>query len=87
VIVEAAWHYRRLPRVGAALAKRQQGQSEKIKNISWKAQHRLNLKFRRMVAKGKPSQVAVVAVARELLGFIWAIAREVAKQEQLQVAV
>ena len=79
VLVESAWHYRRPPAVGAPLRKRQEGRSEEMKAVSWHAQHRLNLKFRRLVGKGKPSQVAVVSMARELLGFMWAIAQEVKK--------
>jgi hypothetical protein len=47
------------------------------KDIAWKAQLRLSKRYRRLLAKGKKSQVAITAVARELLGFMWAIAREV----------
>lgn len=83
VVVESAWHYRKLPAIGYGLKKRQEGQSEEIKSISWKAQHRLNLKFRRLTGRGKLSQVAVVAVARELLGFMWAIAQQVKQEEKL----
>jgi len=79
VIIEAGWHYRRLPRVGAGLRDRQTGVPPVINSMTWKAQHRLNLKYRRLVGRGKPKQVAVVAVARELLGFVWAVAREVAQ--------
>ncbi len=78
VLVEAAQHYRHQPNVGRVLAARQQDQPEPVKQIAWKAQRRLHDKFRRMVGRGKPQQIAVVAVARELVGFIWAIAREVA---------
>ncbi len=77
VIVEAAWHYRHRPAVGVNLGKRQEHVSEEIKQISWKAQHRLNLKYRRMMGRGKTKQKAITAVARELLGFIWAIGQEV----------
>jgi len=80
VIVEAAWHYRHKPAVGAGLKKRQERLSEEIKQLSWKAQHRLNFKYRKMVAKGKSAQKAIVAVARELLGFIWAVG-QIAKYE------
>ncbi len=73
VIVEAAWHYRHRPSVGVNLEKRQEMLSEEVKQISWNAQHRLNLKYRKMITKGKISQKAIVAVARELLGFIWSI--------------
>lgn len=82
VIVEAAWNYRRLPHVGAALKKRQEGLSEEVRAISWRAQRRLNLKFRRLTGKGKPGQVAAVAVARELLGFMWAIAWQVRVEQE-----
>jgi transposase len=71
VVVEAAWHYRHIPRVGEGLRKRSEGQPEKLKEISWRAQSRLNRKYRRMSARGKTKQVTVVAVARELLGFVW----------------
>ncbi|TDA70064.1 MAG: IS110 family transposase [Clostridia bacterium] len=86
VVVEAAWNYRYLPAVGARLKKRQEGLPERIKAISWQAQHRLNLKFRRLSGRSKPNQVAAVAVARELLGFMWAIAQETKKQNEHQVA-
>jgi len=78
VTVESAWNYRHTPKVGALLRKRQQGVSEKVKSIAWKAQIRLHGKYRRLMGRGKRKQVAVVAVARELLGFIWAVARQVA---------
>ncbi|MFZ5649461.1 MAG: IS110 family transposase [Bacillota bacterium] len=84
VIVESAWHYRRPPSIGPGLRKRQEGQSEEVKAISWKAQHRLNLKFRRLTGRGKLRQTATVAVARELLGFMWAIAQEIRHQNNLQ---
>jgi transposase len=84
VIVESAWHYRRLPAIGSGLKKRQEGQSEEIKAISWQAQHRLNLKFRRLTSRGKTRQIAAVAVARELLGFMWAIAQEIRQKNNLQ---
>lgn len=84
VLVESAWHYLRLPTIGAALKKRQEGQSEQIKAISWKAQHRLNFKFRRLIVRGKMRQKVVVAVARELLGFMWAIAQEINHQNNSQ---
>ena len=78
--VETAWHYRHAPRVGRKLRKRQEHVSEKVKQISWTAQDRLNGKYRRLVGRGKPKNKAIVAVARELLGFVWAIGREVAEE-------
>jgi len=74
IIVESAWHYLRAPNVGCTLRKRQEGVPESIKEISWRAQNRLNSKFRKLLARGKSRQTAVVAVARELLGFIWSVA-------------
>jgi type III restriction enzyme len=73
--VEAAHHYRLEPKVGPALKKRQEGISEEIKDIAWKAQTRLHRRFWRLMRQGLPYQKVVVAIARELLGFIWAIAR------------
>ncbi len=80
VVVESAWHYRHVPRIGRNLEKRQEGLPEQVKNISWKAQHRLNLKYRKMLGRGKMKQIAVIAVARELLGFIWSVAKEVSNE-------
>ena len=77
ILIQAAWHYRHSPSISAKLRKRQQDQPEIVKEIAWKAQQRLNLRFRRLVAKGKPRPKAIVAVAREMLGFIWDIARNV----------
>lgn len=79
LVVESAWHYRHTPKVGYKLKKRQREQTAIIKQISWRAQNRLNLKYRKLVGKGKLKQVAIVAVARELLGFIWSIAVEAEK--------
>jgi transposase len=81
LMVETAWHYRSTPRVWSALRRRQLGQSERIKAIAWKAQDRLHRRYRRLVGRGKPKQQAIVAVARELLGFTWAIAQEVASTQ------
>jgi transposase len=78
VLVETAWHYRRVPRVGKTLRARQAGQPEAVKAHAWKAQQRLHRRYHRLVQRGKLPQQAVVAVARELLGFVWAAARTVA---------
>ena len=72
-MVEAAWAYRHRPGVGNTLRARQRDQSEDIKAIAWKAQHRLHARYARLLAKGKPKQKVITAVGRELLGFIWAI--------------
>ncbi|MDP4095545.1 IS110 family transposase [Paenibacillus sp. P96] len=75
-LVEAAWSYRYVPAVQGSLKKRQEGQNEGLCRISWKAQQRLNGKYTRMCGQGKAKGKAVVAVARELAGFIWALAKE-----------
>jgi len=72
VLVEAAWAYRHRPHIGAPLARRQQGQPPELVAYSWKAQTRLNQRYRR-ISKVKNRNVAVVAVARELAGFVWGI--------------
>jgi len=74
IIGEAAWAYRYRPYVGPALRKRQEALPAEIVEIAWKAQHRLHRKYTRLVGRGKLKQQAVTAVARELTGFIWAIA-------------
>jgi transposase len=80
VLVEAAWAYRSKPNLFPALRKRQEGQSEEVKAIAWKAQHRLNRKYVTLCARGKPQPKAATAVARELLGFLWAIGVEVERK-------
>ena len=77
VIVEAAWAYRHRPAVGAALRKRQAPVSAEVKEIAWKAQHRLHARYRALTARGKCQQQVVTAIGRELLGFIWAIGVQV----------
>jgi len=73
IAVEAAWSYRLRPGVGPALRKRQEGVPEEIKEIAWKAQHRLHKRYIRLSATGKDKRKIITAVGRELLGFIWAI--------------
>jgi transposase len=77
VLVEAAHAYAYPARVSRFLLKRQDGLPQPIREIAWKAQVRLCDRFRRLMAKGKLKTKVVTAIARELSGFIWAIAREV----------
>ena len=75
LLVEAAWHYRRAPAKGATLRRRQEGQSQHVIALSWKAQQRLHRTWRRLDSeRGKRRTIVAVAVARELAGFCWAIA-------------
>ncbi len=73
VLVEAAWAYRFMPKCAKGLRQRQRGQPEAITDIAWKAQQRLCTRYRRLLARGKPTPHVITAVARELVGFIWAI--------------
>jgi hypothetical protein len=73
IAVEAAWSYRLRPCVGPALRKRQEGVAEEIKEIAWKAQHRLYKRNCRLAATRKDQRKIITALGRELLGFIWAI--------------
>jgi transposase len=82
VVVEAAWAYRHRPAVGATLRKRQELVSEEVKEIAWKAQHRLHERYRKLLAKGKNKGVVITAIGRELLGFLWAIGLRVEAQEK-----
>ena len=74
LLVEAAWQYLREPRIGVTLRNRQQGQPAQVLQIAWRAQHRLYRLQKRLRARGKPGNVATVAVARELACFLWAAA-------------
>lgn len=76
-LVEAAHAYSFPARVSRVLLKRQDGLSKEIKDIAWKAQVRLCGRYRRLTAKGKLKNKVITAIARELAGFMWAIAREV----------
>jgi transposase len=77
MLTEAAWSYRIPARVSRRLRDRQQNLPEKVWQIAWKAQVRLCARYQRLVARGKLSQVAITAIARELAAFMWAIARTV----------
>jgi hypothetical protein len=77
MLVEVAWHYQHSARVTPIIAKRQDQLPKEVCDIAWAAQLRLNAKFRRLLARRVMKTKAVVAVARELAGFVWAIGREV----------
>lgn len=77
IVVEAAWSYRHRPAVGAVLAVRQKNAPAAVTALAWKAQHRLHARYARLMGRGKSKQQTVTAVGRELLGFIWAIGREI----------
>jgi transposase len=72
VLVEAAWHYRHRPFVGASLRARQREAPTDVIAHAWAAQQRLHRRYQRLAARGKPTQHIITAVARELTGFVWA---------------
>ena len=76
LLVESAWHARRRPKVGYELARRQRGRDAVVVERAWRCQQRLYQRWQRMAGRGKPQQKIVVACARELAGFVWAIATE-----------
>lgn len=85
MLTETAWSYHYPARVTQTIHKGLEGQSKAIRDISWKAQTRLSKKYKTLLAKGKKANVAIIGVARELLGFMWAIAN-VVQEEQMQKA-
>jgi len=76
VLVEAAWAYRFMAKVSPAIQKRQENLPINVRDIAWKAQVRLCKRYRIMLHKGKPKNVIVVSIARELAGFMWDIAQQ-----------
>jgi len=84
MLVESAWAYRHPARVSRAILKRQEGLPAEVCEASWRAQLRLCKRYRRLVAQGKPQQVVVTAIARELAAYLWEIAR-VTKGQKLAV--
>lgn len=75
-LIEAAWTYRRPARISEPKQRSVDAAPKAVREIAWKAQVRLCARYRRLAA-GKPLQVVVTAIAREMLGFVWAIGREV----------
>jgi transposase len=76
LLVESAWHARRRPKVSYELARRQRGQDTLVIERAWRCQQRLYARRQRMAGRGKLQQKIVVASARELAGFVWAIATD-----------
>jgi transposase len=76
-LVEGAWAYRHPAKVSAHIQTRIDTLPKPIQDLGWKAQVRLCKRFRRLVGRGKHPNVVVTAIARELIAFMWAIAKEV----------
>ena len=80
MLIECASHYSHHPRVSPQLSARQAGQSREVLGIAWKAQNRLSSRFRRLAARGLHRNKTVVAIARELCGFLWELHHRVSKE-------
>jgi transposase len=78
ILVEAAWSYRHRPIIGPRVKQALRGQPPAVVEYANRAQHRLCRRYGRLVSKGKKSQVAATAVARELCGFVWGLMNGVA---------
>jgi transposase len=76
VLIEGAWTYRMQARVSRKLHDRLEGLPQIVRDIAWKAQVRLCARYRRLAATGKPKVVVTTAIAREMAGFLWAIASQ-----------
>jgi transposase len=77
MLVECSWSYQHPPRVGQAKQPKVDAAPPAVREIAWKAQCRLYRRYRTLIRKGKLKTVAIVAIARELAGFVWAVARAV----------
>src|SRR5207342_1762012 len=75
LLVECAQHYASPPKVSKELSRRQEGQSHEVRAISWRAQNRLHRRYTRLLARRLQRNKAIVAIARELCGFIWELLR------------
>jgi transposase len=76
ILIEAAWAYRFRARQSRAIAARSAEVSPEVRRIAWRAQERLCARYRKLTARGKNKNKTTAAIARELAGFVWAIARE-----------
>ena len=76
ILVESAWSYRFRPTMSRDIRERNEGVAPAVRATAWKAQHRLHGRYKKMLGRGKNKQQTVTAVARELAGFVWSIARE-----------
>ena len=84
-LVEAAHHYRIAPRVSPAMQKRQEGQTREVRAIALKAQQRLHGRYKVLIGHHKKVVVVITALARELCGFVWAIACQVSAPEKVKM--
>lgn len=86
VLVEAAWHYRHKPRICQRQHALEKTLAPKVAAIAWRAQERLHRRYWALSQKSKPTGKIVTALARELVGFVWAIGIETEQQLRRQNA-
>jgi len=84
-LIEASHHYRTAPKISKELSKRQEGQSRRVRAIAWEAQNRLHRRTWKLMNRKLMVPKIVVAVARELAGFVWAIHRETLQPGSVEV--
>jgi transposase len=77
ILIESAWSYRLPARMSRAILIRNEGQPKAVRDIAWRAQLRLCSRFHRFQVRGVNHNKTCVAIARELTGFIWDVARQV----------
>jgi transposase len=82
VLVQVAWTYHYRPHLSVEIKRRQQGQPPAVIAHAWKAQQRLHQRYQHLAYRKQP-QIAVVAVARELVGFLWAVMRDLPTPEAI----
>jgi transposase len=76
LLIESAWTYRHPPRIGKLKLYKLQAAPPRVREIAWKAQTRLTARYRALSARGKKTTVVCAAIARELVGFMWCVAKE-----------
>lgn len=86
LLVESSWHYRHRPSISRELEKRREGQPQWSIDIADHAMSRLHRRYRKLFERGKPPNKVIVAVARELAGFIWAVLHEHENRRRQKVA-
>jgi transposase len=77
MLVECSQHYRRSPKVSSQLTLRQQGQRKEVKALSWRMQNRLHSRYVKLKMRGKRENKVIVAIARELCGFLWELQNKI----------
>ena len=86
MLIECASHYSHAPKVSPQISARQKGQSQAVKAIAWRAQNRLNYRFKKLAARQLHRNKVIVAITREFCGFLWELHRQVSGEIEITVA-